>query len=264
MTTTNDSAPKEELSDATKDASKAKAKKPKGKLRAFAGNTYEDYYDAAMSDFPAPARWLMNVVVAACYAFTKLLWPWKVERAELLTQDARGRVIIQNHESMIEPVIMVVTLWRAGIHTRIVYKKEFDKIKIAQWLFSRVGGFPVSRGDADMKVVRRARAALQRGECLLIYPEGTRVKNDADAQVHGGYVLMAQLAKAPVQPTAVVGARHLKFRSRVVVRCGKPIEWSETGGGKRKEQLARMEKMGMGAVYALRDELRADYPELKE
>ena len=205
----------------------------------------------------------MNVVVAACYAFTKLLWPWKVERAELLTQDARGRVIIQNHESMIEPVIMVVTLWRAGIHTRIVYRKNSTRSRSRNGCSPR-GRFPVSRGDADMKVVRRALAALQRGECLLIYPEGTRVKNDADAQVHGGYVLMAQLAKAPVQPTAVVGARHLKFRSRVVVRCGKPIEWSETGGGKRKEQLARMEKMGMDAVYALRDELRADYPELKE
>ena len=136
-------------------------------------------------------RQVMNIVVAACWAFTKLVWPWKIEEAELLTKDARGRVIIQNHESMVEPVIMVVTLWRAGIHTRIVYKSEFDKISIATWLFSRVGGFPVSRGTADMKLIRRARAMLQRGECVLIYPEGTRVKDDADAEVHGGYALMA-------------------------------------------------------------------------
>ena len=92
------------------------------RMRAFAGNSYEDYYDHAMADFPWTARLVMNIVVAACWAFTKLVWPWKIEQAELLTKDARGRVIIQNHESMVEPVIMVVTLWRAGIHTRIVYK----------------------------------------------------------------------------------------------------------------------------------------------
>ncbi len=238
-------------------------KKPKGKLHAFAGNTYDDYYDSAMSDFPWTARVLMNIVVYACLAFTKLVWPWKVEQAELLTKDARGRVIIQNHESMVDPVIMVVVLWRAGIHMRIVYKSEFDKIWIARWLFSRVGGFPVNRGATDMKVVRRARAALQRGECLLIYPEGTRVKKDADAEVHGGYALMAQLAKAPVQPTAIVGARHLRFRSRIVVRAGKPIEWSDLESTKRKQQVAEMETRGMDEVYALRDALREAYPELE-
>ena len=237
---------------------------PKGGLRAFAGNSFEDYYDSAMSDFPWTARWFMNIIISVLYVVTKLLWPWKVERAELLTEDARGRVIIQNHESMLEPVITIVTLWRAGIHTRTVYKKEFDKILPATWLFSRVGGFPVNRGSADMKAVRRARAALQRGECLLIYPEGTRVKHDEDAELHSGYVIMAQLAKAPVQPTAVVGARFLKFRSRVVMRCAEAIEWSELSSSKRKEQAAEMESRGMAAVFALRDDLRADYPELKE
>lgn len=233
------------------------------RMRAFAGNSYEDYYDHAMADFPWTARLVMNIVVAACWAFTKLVWPWKIEQAELLTEDARGRVIIQNHESMVEPVIMVVTLWRAGIHTRIVYKSEFDKIGIATWLFSRVGGFPVSRGTADMKVVRRARAMLQRGECVLIYPEGTRVKDDAQAEVHGGYALMAQMAKAPVQPVAVIGARNLRVRSRVWLKAGRPVEWSEIGAPKRREQVAKMEEVGMGRVFELRDELRQAHPGLE-
>ena len=221
------------------------------KMRAFAGNSYEDYYDHAMADFPWTARLVMNIVVAACWAFTKLVWPWKIEEAELLTKDARGRVIIQNHESMVEPVIMVVTLWRAGIHTRIVYKSEFDKIGIATWLFSRVGGFPVSRGTADMKLIRRARARLQ------------RVKDDADAEVHGGYALMAQMAKAPVQPVAVIGARNLRFRSRVWLRAGRPVEWAEIDAPKRREQVAKMEEVGMGRVFELRDELRQAHPGLE-
>ena len=90
------------------------------------------------------------------------------------------------------------------------------------------------------------------------------MKRDEDAELHGGYIIMAQLAKAPVQPTAVVGARFLKLRSRVVMRCGEAIEWSSLSSSKRKEQAAEMESRGMAAVFSLRDELRADYPELKE
>lgn len=241
-----------------------KEKKPEGPLKAFAGNTYDDYYDHGMAEFPLPARAFMHVVAAACYAYTKLMWPWKIEHADLLAKKPGGHVIIQNHESMLEPVITVVALWYKGVRTRIVYKSEFDKIGIATWFFSRVGGFPVSRGKADMKAVRRARAALQRGEYLLIYPEGTRVKNDADSEVHGGYALMAQLAKAPVQPTAIVGARKLHFRKHVKLDVGEPIEWSSLEAAKKKEQLAEMEKRGMAEVFALRDALRQANPGLED
>ena len=195
---------------------------------------------------------------------TKLLWPWRIERAELLLDDARGRVVIMNHQSMLDPVAVVVTMWMAHVPVRIVYKSEFDKIAPATWLFSRAGGFPVERGTADMRTVRRARAMLQRGECVLIYPEGTRVKQDSDAETHGGYAIMAQLAKAPVQPVAIVGARDLSFRKRVYMRVGEPIEWGELADLKRKEQVAEMERLGMERVYALVDELRAEHPGVEE
>ena len=231
-----------------------------GRMRAFAGNTFDDYYDHDLRDHPLPGRLLIGAVVRILWLVTKLLWPWRIERAERLLDDARGRVIIMNHESMLDPVVVVVTMWLARVPVRIVYKSEFDKLLPATWLFSRAGGFPVERGTADMKVVRRARAMLSRGECVLIYPEGTRVRDDAEQQSHGGYAIMAQLAKAPVQPVAIVGARHLRFRRPVYVRVGDPIEWSDLPAGKRKEQLAEMERVGMARVYELRDALREDHP----
>jgi 1-acyl-sn-glycerol-3-phosphate acyltransferase len=86
------------------------------------------------------------------------------------------------------------------------------------------------------------------------------VRDDAEAEVHGGYALMAQLAKAPVQPVALIGARHLHFRKRVFARVGEPIEWSELSSSKRREQADEMEERGMRRVYELRDELRAAHP----
>ena len=237
-----------------------KAGEKGGRLRAFAGNTYDDYYDHALAEHPLPGRLFIGAVVRILWVVTKLLWPWRIEHAERLLEDARGRVVIMNHQSMLDPVAVVVTMWLAHVPVRIVYKSEFDKIGAATWLFSRAGGFPGERGTADRKTVRRARAMLMRGECVLIYPEGTRVREDSEERSHGGYAIMAQLAKAPVQPVAIIGARHLRFRSPVFMDVGEPIEWSELTAEKRKEQLAEMERTGMARVYELRDELRARHP----
>lgn len=231
-----------------------------GRMRAFAGNSFDDYYDHALSDHPLPGRLFIGAIVNILWVLTKFLWPWKIENAERLLDDARGRVLIMNHQSMLDPVAVVTTMWRAHVPVRIVYKSDFDRIVPATWLFSRAGGFPVERGTADMKTVRRARAMLMRGECVLIYPEGTRIRDDADEKPHGGYAIMAQLAKAPVQPVAMIGARHLRFRSRVYIGVGEPIEWSDLSATKRKEQLAEMESVGMRRVYELRDELRRAHP----
>ena len=243
------------MSDATEKA---------GRLRAFAGNSFDDYYDHDLREHPLPGRLFIGAVVRVLWVVTKLLWPWKIEHAERLVDDARGRVIIMNHESMLDPVVIVVTMWLARVPVRIVYKSDFDRIAPATWLFSRAGGFPVERGTADMKTVRRARAMLLRGECVLIYPEGTRVRDDAEAQSHGGYAIMAQLAKAPVQPVAIIGARHLSFRSPVRMDVGEPILWSDLTAEKRKEQLAEMERTGMARVYELRDALRDRHPEVRD
>ena len=245
-------------------AKKDGAAQAEGRMCAFAGNSFDDYYDHDIREHPLPGRLLIGAVVRILWVITKLLWPWKIEGVERLLNDARGRILIMNHESMLDPVVVVVTMWLAHVPVRIVYKSDFDRIRPATWLFSRAGGFPVERGTADMKTVRRARAMLMRGECVLIYPEGTRVRDDADEKPHGGYAIMAQLAKAPVQPIAIIGARHLRFRRPVLVRVGEPIEWEDLSAQKRKEQLAEMERVGMERVYQLRNDLRAEYPEVRD
>ena len=77
------------------------------RMRAFAGNTLDDYYDHDIRDHPLPGRLLIGAIVRILWVVTKFLWPWRVENVELLTQDPRGRVIIMNHESMLDPVAVV-------------------------------------------------------------------------------------------------------------------------------------------------------------
>ena len=248
-------------------ASVDKAKPGEGRMRAFAGNSFEDYYDHGMRDYPLPARALLACVVCLVGAVTKILWPWKFEQGELMWGESRGRVLVMNHVSMLEPVVVVCSLWFHGQRVRPIYKSEFDKAGIVTWLFSRVGGIPIQRGSADLKAVRRAQRALQRGEVVLIYPEGTRIKTDEKAPIHGGFALIAQMGKAPVQPSAVVGARDItrpgrffKKLGRVFLKVGPCIEFSELGVKGRKQQAQKMEQVAMDRVWELRDELRRDHP----
>ena len=131
----------------------AQKKAPEKRLRAFHGNSFDDYFDTGMRNFPLPARMFLGIAVYACMAWTQFRWRWSVEDKEKLVDDKTPRVIVMNHGSMLDPVIIIVQLWLHGIRVRTIYKSEFDKSPVVTWFFTRVGAIPVQRGTADMKSV---------------------------------------------------------------------------------------------------------------
>ena len=230
--------------------------------------TREDYFDNAMDDFPFSAKVVLAVVICVVGFLSKLLFPWCIEDGKKLWDNHDGRMIIMNHVSFFETVIPSVSMWFRGVHVRPIYKSEFEGNKFLNWLLPRVGGIPIDRGTADMKSVRRAVNCMKRGECILVFPEGTRIKSeDQEVEVHGGFALMARMAKVSVQPMAVVGAREIarpgkmiRLFKRVYFKAGDCIRWDEMTSANRRERTEEMERVGMERVYALRSELRAEHP----
>lgn len=239
-------------------------------MRLFSSSV-DDYYDNPTSDYPAPIRALIWVVMGILWVFSKLMWRWDIEDAQkLLERDSdSGSVIICNHTSMAEVLPIVTFLYFSGRWPRPIFKSEFAKHSIVRWAFSRAGGIPVDRGAADMKPLRRAQHALKRGEDILIFPEGTRVRSDDQVvEVHGGFALMAQMGKADVKPLAVCGFRDITPEGKKLMRPKRC--WIKAGDGlslsdapcdlKRKERLSWLESTAMERVYAMRDDLRAQHP----
>ncbi|MEE1158088.1 MAG: (d)CMP kinase [Atopobiaceae bacterium] len=228
----------------------------------------DKFYDGDMHKFSLGNRFLLGAAICVCGAVSKVFWPWVVEGGEKLWNAEGGQMVIMNHVSMLDPVVIAVSDWAHGRRLRPIYKSEFDKSKIINWFFARVGAIPVKRGTADVKAVRRAQRALQRGEDILVFPEGTRIHSeDQEVEIHGGFALMAQLAKVPVIPIAIVGARdgtpggNKPLRpGRMWMRVGDAITFDELGVKGRKKQASAMEKVAMERVYALRDALRAAHP----
>ena len=251
---------------ASKDASDED--KPAGRMRVFAHHEPDEFYDTAERDFPITSRALLGATIGVCGILSKTLWHWKLEGGEKLWKAEGGQVVVMNHESMLDPVIIVVSGWMHGRRMRPISKSELSKNKIAEWFFARVGAIPVERGTADIKAIRRAQRALQRGEDIVIFPEGTRIHSDEqEVTIHGGFALIAQLAKAPVLPIAIVGARdgapggNGPLRpGRVWMKVGEPLTFDQISEKNRKKRAKEMERLAMERVYALRDELRAAHP----
>lgn len=231
--------------------------------------TRDDYFDNAMDEYPLIDKIICGVVITVVCALSKLLFPWSIEDGEKLWNDHRGRMIVMNHVSFLETLIPSVSMWFRGVHVRPVYKSEFDNNGFLKWLLPRMGGIPVDRGTADVKAVKRAVNCMKRGESVLVFPEGTRIKSeDQQVEIHGGFALMARMAKAPVQPMAVVGARAImpkgkkvpRFFKRVYFKVGDCVGFEDMQSTGRRERTEEMERVGMERVYALRADLRAEHP----
>jgi 1-acyl-sn-glycerol-3-phosphate acyltransferase len=86
-----------------------------------------------------------------------------------------------------------------------------------------MGAFPVVRGKGDMGVIDESIKRLKKGRNLVIFPEGTRSKDGKVGKGKTGVALIAAKANVDVVPVGIIFEGELKFRKRVVVKFGKPI-----------------------------------------
>jgi long-chain acyl-CoA synthetase len=93
--------------------------------------------------------------------------------------------------------------------------------------------FPLPRQSGFRESFRFAAEAVDRGNSLLIFPEGELTKTGEMQKFRSGVGLLAQRLKAPVVPVAVSGLYELKMSGRrgyapagsVTVRFGEPIQF---------------------------------------
>jgi 1-acyl-sn-glycerol-3-phosphate acyltransferase len=93
-------------------------------------------------------------------------------------------------------------------------------------LFVALGGFPVLRGTSDAEAIETARAILERGDVLALFPEGTRVPDPERLGLpRRGATRLAIETGAVIIPTAITGTekrrRHLPRRVRIAF--GEPV-----------------------------------------
>ena len=141
---------------------------------------------------------------------------------------AVGPVILSsNHRSFLDP-FLIACLVRRPVY--FVAKRELFAIRPIAWILGALGAFPIVRGQGDGEAMATALAILERGDVVVIFPEGTRVRPGPLGAPRRGVGRLALQSGAPVVPIAVIGTEDVRrgviFRPRpVTLSCGAPLRF---------------------------------------
>jgi 1-acyl-sn-glycerol-3-phosphate acyltransferase len=107
-------------------------------------------------------------------------------------RDEQGLIIIANHPSMLDALIVVARLPRSACIMKAGLMRNIflgSGAKLARYICN----------DSARSMVRLAVEDLKRGGQLVVFPEGTRTTRDPIDPFRPGVTLIAKLAGAPVQ-----------------------------------------------------------------
>jgi 1-acyl-sn-glycerol-3-phosphate acyltransferase len=183
-----------------------------------------------------------------------------------LDYEVRGReqlprepsILALKHQSAWETLVLLLLIDDPAI----ALKRELTLIPVFGWYTLRAGMIRIDRGSgarALRSMVEGARAALDRGSPVVIFPEGTRVAPGTHRPYHPGVAALYLQLDRPVVPVALNSGLFWPRRSffkrpgRIVVEFLPPI----APGLDRRAFMLELERRLEGASARLADEGRA-------
>ena len=199
-----------------------------------------------------PFNRLFIVIYYVVGLVARILHPTSVEGMEKLPKS--GVLLCPNHSSNWDPILVALKLPK-NYRLHIMAKEELFQNPLLGWLLRKVGAFPVSRGNNDITTVRTAMQVIKDGDNLLIFPEGTVVRNGVGyidglpAHAKAGVAMIGVRTGAALVPVFVDGEKKLFHRTRIIF--GEPYEPHYTGRRGTSEEMQKIADDVLTAAYAL-------------
>ena len=151
--------------------------------------------------------------------------------------DTSGPLIVAPvHRSNLDAPLLVTLTQR---RLNFLSKESLFSPKPVGWFLSALGAIPISRGTGDREALKAAQTLLEKGESIVVFPEGTRQIGNKVGEVFDGAAFLAARTGAKIVPVGIAGTEQAlpsgaKFpkRARVCYVVGEPMELSNPQGGR--------------------------------
>lgn len=144
---------------------------------------------------------LKVIVRGAILLYCKIVHRAKIEGVENVPKD-EPLIFCGNHRTFLDPPLIVVTAKR-DMHflaKEELYKNPF--LSFLGWIFEAI---PVKRDAKDINAIKQSLKYLKKGECIGLFPEGTRNGLEKGEKVKDGARFFAIRGGAKVVPVGISG-----------------------------------------------------------
>jgi 1-acyl-sn-glycerol-3-phosphate acyltransferase len=200
---------------------------------------------------PKAGFWI-RLCVVLLYPLDGLLFRIRWRHLDRVPAPETGGVIIAiNHISIVDTVLMARFVWQSGRIPRFLIKSGVFDVPVIGRIMRGAKQIPVYRGTTDAsQSLREAVTALDAGEAVVFYPEGTITK-DPDQWPMEGKTGIARLVllcpDVPVVPVGQWGAQQRTAtpwwrrigRRRAGASVGEPLDLSRFRGKEPSAETLR-------------------------
>ncbi len=173
---------------------------------------------------------VLRVIVRSCiFLYCKIIYRIKIIGKENIPKEG-ALLFCGNHRNYLDPQLIVCT---SGRHMSFMAKEELKKNPFFAFLGYVFDVIYVKRDEKDISALKEALKTLKSGNCIGIFPEGTRngfEKNEGE--IKNGTAYMALKTGAKIIPIGIVGTA--KPFSKNAIIYGKPLDFSELTNGSKK------------------------------
>jgi 1-acyl-sn-glycerol-3-phosphate acyltransferase len=169
-------------------------------------------------------------------------------------------IFASNHQSYLDPILLGTSLYR-GLYY-MARDTLFDTPR-RSFVMRSVHAFPVKRSKSDLRAIKQAIDILNDHKPLVIFPEGTRSKDERLKTPKRGIGFIAAKTKVPVVPAYIKGSfdvmpggRDTLKHANVTVYIGKPIEFNALNDGVKIDDIYQHIS---DSIMSRIDELKARY-----
>lgn len=163
-----------------------------------------------------------GIIRAILYINLKIFMGMKAVGKENIPKD-EPLIFCGNHKSFYDPIAIVLT---SGRKMKFVAKEELKHNIITRYVCWAFECIYVKRNSKDIDSIKQCLRTLKNGECLGIFPEGTRNGFEKyNGQIKNGAGYLALKTNAKIVPVGISGEG--KLFSKNIVKYGKPFDLIE-------------------------------------